>query len=69
MSRTGNLYSEIHKEIERCRGLLEQYRAIGPVGNFGHAMISTDIRRAEKAMEGEDVQALISALEALRGCK
>lgn len=56
-------------EIERCQKLLEHYAFIGPAGAFGHAMISADIARAHKAMMEGDLPAMISAYNALKGCK
>jgi len=63
------LGTALPKEIERCQELLSDYRAIGPAGDFGHAMISADIAAAHKAMIENDCVAMLKAYEALKGCK
>lgn len=55
------------KEVERCQELLAAYKEIGPVGAFGHAMISADIASAHKAMMEGDLVGMIRAYEALKG--
>lgn len=65
---TGSTLADaLPKEIERCQRLLEDYAAIGPVGNFGAMMIRRDIASAHKAMIEGDVVAMIRAYEALKG--
>lgn len=66
---TDTLGDALPREIARCQELLTQYAAIGPVGNFGAAMIRADIAEATKAMAEGDVVAMIRAHEKLRGCK
>lgn len=56
-------------EIERCRKLLDAYREIGPVGNFGAAMIRLEIDAAVRATATGDVVAMLRAYESLKGCK
>lgn len=69
MNDTETLGTALPKEIERCQGLLAHYKAIGPVGAFGHAMISADIAAAHKAMMEGDAVAMLRAYNALKGCR
>jgi hypothetical protein len=55
-------------EIQRCQDLLVQYKAIGPVGAFGHAMISAEIAEAHKAMMEGDLVGMLRAYEKLKRC-
>lgn len=57
------------KQIARCQELLAEYAALGPVGEFGYAMIKHDIDAAVKATADGDVVAMLRAYEALKGCK
>lgn len=61
-----SLAEALPKEMARCRELLGQYRAIGPSGMFGAAMIEQDLRRADKAVMEGDVVAMIQVYEALK---
>lgn len=63
-----SLGDDLPKEIERCQELLVAYAEIGPVGNFGAAMIKQDISRAVKALASGDVVEMIQSYEALKGC-
>ncbi len=56
----------LQKELARNRELLVEYRAIGPSGMFGSAMIELGIQTAEKAMLENDLLAMIKAYKALR---
>jgi len=53
-------------EIQRCQELLEIYNSLGPVGAFGHAMISADIASAQRAMMEGDVVAMIRCYQKLK---
>ena len=64
-----SLGDELPKEIERCQELLVAYSEIGPVGNFGAAMIKQDIRNALNAMASGDAVEMLRSYEALKGCK
>lgn len=64
-----NLIEGIQAQQARCRELLEQYKAIGPAGAFGHAMISADIAAADRAIASGDVIAMLAAFKRLEGCK
>ncbi len=68
-NETPTLADALPREIERCQELLGQYKALGPVGVFGHAMISRDIAAAHTAMMEGDVVAMLRAYETLKGCK
>jgi hypothetical protein len=56
-------------EQARLRRLLEVYRELGPVGAFGHAMISDVARRADEAVAQQDAVAMIRMYEEMKGCK
>ena len=60
---------QLPKEIERCQELLGIYKSLGPVGVFGHAMISADIAEAHKAMMEGDLVGMVQAYEKLKGCE
>jgi len=68
-TKTETLGTALPKEIERCQELLTTYAELGPVGVFGHHMISLNIKAAHKAMMEGDVVAMIQAYEALKECK
>ena len=59
----------LFSQMNRCRELLKHYEEIGPVGKFGHAMISQDIKRAEEAIQSGDVVKMAEAYKALEGCE
>ena len=63
------LGTDLPKEIERCQELLGIYKLLGPVGAFGYAAISADIRAAHKAMIEGDAVGMARAYEALKGCE
>ena len=54
---------------ERVTQLLENYAAIGPVGNFGAMMLGRDLKAASEAVASGDIVAMLRAYEALKGCK
>ncbi len=64
-----SLGDEFPKEQARCRELLWQYQEIGPVGMFGHAMISQVLRDADEAAISGDLVAMIRAYKAMKECK
>ena len=65
MSTLGDDYP---RQQERCRELLEQYKEIGPVGMFGHAMISQVLREADQAAISGDLVEMIRCYEKMKGC-
>lgn len=56
-------------EQARVRELLTQYKAIGPAGAFGAAMIEQALRRADQATISGDVLAILRSYEELKGCQ
>ncbi len=64
-----SLGDEYPKEQARLRGLLEQYREIGPAGAFGHMMISQVLARADQAAVSGDVVAMIASFKEMKECK
>ena len=65
MSSVGDEYP---KEQARCRELLETYRRLGPVGQFGATMIVAVIEQAERAAISGDPVEVIRAFKAMQGC-
>ncbi len=63
------LGDEFPRQQARCRQLLEDYKEIGPVGQFGHMMISEVLKRADQAAISGDVIAMLRSYEEMRGCK
>ena len=47
------------RQQARVRELLGQYKAIGPAGSFGAAMIEDVLRRADVAVMEQDLPAMI----------
>ena len=68
-TETTTLADALPKEIQRCQEVLGWYKEIGPVGAFGHAMITASIAAAHKAMIEGDVVAMIRAYEDLKEIK
>ena len=56
-------------EQARCRELLTEYKAIGPAGIFGYAMISEVLRRADAAAISGDTVEMLRCYEAMKGCE
>ena len=56
-------------EQARVRELLTQYKAIGPAGMFGAAMIEQTLRRADEAAISGDIVAILRSFEELKGCE
>lgn len=42
---------------------------LGPVGQFGKAMIELDLREADEAMASGDIVRIVAAYEAMKGCE
>lgn len=51
---TETLADALPKEMARVREILGHYRAIGPAGMFGAAMIEQDLRDADRAVMSGD---------------
>lgn len=60
---------EFPKEQARVRELLTEYKAIGPAGAFGAAMLEQILQRADQAAIGGDPVAILMSYEELKGCK
>lgn len=60
------LADALPKEMARVREILGHYKALGPVGMFGAAMIEQDLRAADEALASGDVVACIRAYNTLR---
>lgn len=56
-------------EQARVRELLTQYKAIGPAGMFGAAMIEQTLQRADQAAISGDIIAILRSFEELKGCE
>lgn len=54
-------------EQARCRGLLGEYRALGPVGVFAYAMINEVLTRAERAVMEHDTVAMLGLFQEMKG--
>ena len=64
---TTSVGEDFPKQQKRCRELLEQYKAIGPAGQFAYSMISQALGRAEQAAISGDVVAILRSYQELRG--
>jgi hypothetical protein len=64
-----NLMEGLIRQMNRCRKLVKEYEAIGPVGIFGKTMIEQTIKNAEKAMGNGDITEMVAAYKALEGCQ
>lgn len=64
-----NLMDGLLNEIERCSKLIPIYDELGPVGQFGKAMIQQDINNAKTAISSGDVVAMLQSFEALKNCE
>lgn len=63
---TETLADALPKECARVREVLGYYKAVGPAGFFGAAMIETELRAADKAMASGDVVAMLRSMKALQ---
>lgn len=57
------------KEMARVREILGLYRAIGPAGSFGAAMMELDLRAADQAVINRNLVGMIIAYKALQTYK
>lgn len=57
------------REQQRVRELIPLYKAIGPAGAFGLAMIKRALSNAERAAISGDILAIMQAYEELRSFK
>lgn len=55
------------KEQQRLRELLQVYRDLGPVGTFGAVLIEDCLRRADLAAVSQDLPAMVSLYQEMRG--
>ena len=69
MTTSKTLGDALPEEIERCIKLLEIYKSLGPVGQFGYVMIKADIDRAINATAEGDTVGMLRAYEALKEVK
>jgi hypothetical protein len=53
---------------QRCRDLLDVYKSLGPIGTFGHMVISQVLQRADQAAISGDLPAMLRSLQEMRGC-
>ena len=56
------------REIARVRAILPEYQSI-PAGFFAARLIEIDLHAAEKAIAEQDIVAMLTAYEALKGIK
>jgi hypothetical protein len=64
-----SLGEELPLELARNRALLDSYKAIGPAGTFGAAMIQAVIVEAEAALTSGDVVAMLRVYPKLKDSK
>lgn len=69
MSEQKSLAQALPEEQARVRELLADYKALGPVGQFGAIMIERDLAAADVAVMSGDIAAMIRAYETLKGCQ
>ena len=60
------LGDELPIETARIRKLIDQYRSIGPAGNFAILMMEDALRRADRAMIEGDLPAMIAVYKELK---
>ncbi len=53
----------------RCRELLGEYKAIGPAGAFGHAMIEAILKRSDKAVIENNLPEMLVCFDEMKGCQ
>lgn len=56
---TESLGEAFPREVQRCTRLLGEYRALGPVGQFGAAFIQQTLDAAIQALADGDVVAMV----------
>lgn len=69
MTESKSLAQALPEQQARVRELLGEYKALGPVGQFGAMMLERDLAAADQAVMSGDVVAMLRAYEALKGCK
>ena len=63
------LAEEYPKEQARVRALLQIYRNLGPVGQFGAMMLERALREADEAAAEQDLVRMVRAFADLKECK
>ena len=63
---TESLAEALPKEQARVREVLGHYKAIGPAGAFGAAMIEVELAKADRAAASGDVVAMLRAFQSLK---
>lgn len=63
MKTLGEAYPE---QQARVREILECYRELGPVGQFGAIMIEDLLKRADKAVMEQDLPAMIQIFQEMK---
>ncbi len=63
-----NLIESLQNELNRCRELVVEYDAMGPVGVFAKTMITQEIKEAEKMISTGDTIGMLRLYEQLQGC-
>ena len=66
-TRSYTLAEALPMEQERCRGLLQIYKEIGPAGTFGAYIIEEALKRADKAASSHDTVAMLRSYNELSG--
>ena len=69
MNEIKTIGDDYPKQQARLRELIQVYESLGPVGQFGKAMIELDLREADEAMESGDIVRIVAAYEAMKGCE
>lgn len=64
-----NLMEGLLQELNRNRELLQQYKNIGPAGMIGASMIALDIQAGEKSISDDDIVAMVTIYQRLKGNK
>jgi len=64
-----NLIEGLKKEIARNEELLDGYKAIGPAGVLGGMAIQSDLNMAKRALETQDIVAMVRICKTLQGNK
>jgi hypothetical protein len=61
--------TDLPKQQERCRDILEAAQSIGPAGMFLASLLKASLKRAEQAAAAGDVNAMIAAYKDLESYK
>jgi len=62
----GTLGDQLPEEQARVREILGHYKAVGPPGKFGAAIIEQVLQRADKAVIGGDIVAMLASYKELK---